>query len=281
MKQILLLTDFSANSKNAINYGLQLFEKEKCHFYILHIPTKSVYTTSDLITLGNKSIYDSLVDKAKRKLDKFVKILEATSKNEQATFEAIVDYDVLTDSVKQIIASKKIDLIIMGTNGVTGAKEVIFGSNTINVIRKVACTTLVIPKGFKFRKPKEIFLPLDMDDSLNSDAFLNLKTFVKKFNASLNIMRIDEKSENSEIEKTDKKHINKHLIDVPYNYFSVKNASLHQVVKQYLESHKMDMLILLIQKETAFERFFTASATKKISEYLKTPLLIFHSHTTK
>jgi nucleotide-binding universal stress UspA family protein len=278
MKQILLLTDFSANSKNAVNYGLQLFEKEICHFYILHIPTKSVYTTSDLMTLGNKSIYDSLVDKAKRKLDKFVKTLEATSKNEHATFEAIVDYDVLTDSVNQIISSKKIDLIIMGTNGVTGAKEVIFGSNTINVIRKASCTTLVIPKGFKFKDPKELFLPLDMDDSLNSDALLNLKTFVKKFNASLNIMRIDEKNEYPEIEKTDKEHINKHLKNVPHNYLLVKNAALHQVVNKYLETYKMDMLTLLVQKETAFERFLTASVTKKISKDLKVPMLIFHSH---
>ncbi|WP_188460862.1 universal stress protein [Bizionia arctica] len=278
MKQILLLTDFSANSKNAITYALQLFEKQACHFLILHIPTKSIYSTSDLMTIGNNSIYDSLVKKAEKKLDKFVKTLEATSNNKHATFEAIVDYDMLTDSVNQIIKSKKIDLIVMGTNGVTGAKEVVFGSNTINVIRKVACTTLVIPKGFKYKTPKELFLPLDVYDSLNSESFLKLKRFAKKFNASFNIMRIIENSVVSETEKTDREHINTHLNDITHAYLLVKNIRLDQAINQYLETHeKMDMLTLLVQKESAFERFLTGSDTKKISQNLKVPLLILHS----
>ncbi|MCX7551742.1 universal stress protein [Xanthomarina sp. F2636L] len=277
MKQILLLTDFSKNSKNAINYALALFENEACHFTILHIPTKSVYTTSDLMSAGNKSIYDSLVKKAKHKLEKFVKTLETASLNKNTTFEPVVDYDTLTDSVNQIINKNKIDLIVMGTNGATGAKEVIFGSNTINVIRKVDCSTLVVPKGFLYKKPESIFLPLDMLDSLNSHAFLKLKNYIKQFNTSLNILRINPKDDTSiEVEK-DQEYIQTHLKHVTHSYQLVKNMATHDAVDNYLQTQDIDLMALLVQKETAFERFLTGSETKKISQDLKVPLLILHS----
>src|SRR5690554_2759031 len=275
MKHILFLTDFSESAKNATNYALQLFQNQASYFYILHIPQKSVYTTSDLMAAGTSSIYDSLVKKAKTKLDKYVKTLE--SSNKQITFETIVDYDVLTDSVNQIIASKKIDLIVMGTNGVTGAKEVVFGSNTINVIRKVDCATLVIPKGFKYKIPNTLFLPLDQFDSLNSKAFLKLLTYVKTFKTSLNVVRVIPQDEGFH-EAQDQKHLKTNLKDTTFEYQLVKNKNIHEVVAQYLNKNKADLLALIVQKETAFERFLTASGTKKISEDLKVPLLIFHSH---
>lgn len=277
MKNILLLTDFSENSKNAINYALQLFENQASHFFVLHIPTKSIYTTSDLITAGSESIYDTLLKKAKQKLDKFVKSLEISSKNDKTTFESIVDYDVLTDSVNQIITSKKIDLIVMGTNGVTGAKEVVFGSNTINIIRKVDCTTLVVPKGFLFKKPKNLFLPLDVFDSLNSKAFLKLCKHAKQLQTTLNILRISTVKEESKEAEKDQEYIQTHLKNVSYSYQITKNASIYDVVNNYLETHESELMSLLVQKETAFERFLTKSATKKISQDLKVPLLILHS----
>ena len=37
MKNILLLTDFSENSWNAIAYALQFLENAHCNFYVLHV----------------------------------------------------------------------------------------------------------------------------------------------------------------------------------------------------------------------------------------------------
>lgn len=277
MKQILLLTDFSNNSKNAINYALQLFENQTCHFFVLHIPTTSVYRTSDLMTVGNKSIYDSLVKKAKQKLDKFVKTLETDSKNENASFESIVDYDVLTDSVNQIIESKKIDIVVMGTNGVTGAKEVVFGSNTINVIRKVDFTTLVIPKGFQYQNPEKILLPLDPFDSLNSPTFLDLLKFAKKHKSSIHILRINPKNETSNEEEKDQENMDNLLKDTVHTYHKISHVPLHYAVDTYLQSHSIDLIALLIQKGTTFDRFFLESSTKKLSYSLRVPILIYHT----
>ena len=43
MKNILLPTDFSENSWNAIKYALQLFKTETCKFYLLNAYTPIIY----------------------------------------------------------------------------------------------------------------------------------------------------------------------------------------------------------------------------------------------
>ena len=139
MKNVLLLTDFSENSINAMRYALQLFKDDICNFFVLHVEISTSYISDDLMLTAHQSIYDSLLKKTKQKLAKLITKLENEFKNDNFNYEMIVDHDILTDAIKQVITSKTIDLIVMGTNGVTGAKEVIFGSNTTNVIRKVNC----------------------------------------------------------------------------------------------------------------------------------------------
>lgn len=277
MKNILLLTDFSKNAENAIRYALQLFEADICTFFVLHVEKVSSYTTSNLMTMGNSSVYDSVIKESKHKLAKFVSALELDYKNDNHSFKMLVDYDVMTDAIKQTVKSENIDLIVMGTNGVTGAKEVVFGSNTINVIRKVNYPTLVIPEDFKFRKPKDILLPLDLSDSLSGKAFIELMNFVKKQKSKLHILRIKPRNEKSKEEANDQEHIAYFLKDLNYEYHSINDIPMHYVADCYTQTESIDMTALLVQREDLFERFFIGSSTTQISNEVRVPLLILHS----
>lgn len=277
MKNILILIDFSENSINAMRYALQLFEEELCNFYVLHVQSSTSYTSDDLILAGNKSIYTSIIKKSKHKLAKLIVELESEFKNKKFSYQMIVDYDVLTDSIKQVQKSKSIDLIVMGTNGVTGAKEVLFGSNTINVIRKIDCPTLVIPEGFKYIRPQENLLPLDLFDSMSGTAFIEVVKFTKRFSKGLHLLRIKPHNEDSKEEKKDKEHINFFLKDFDYKYHTISNVPMHYTVDCYTQTHNIALITLLVQKETLLERFFMGSSTTQISNKIRVPLLIFHS----
>ena len=61
MKNILLLTDFSKNSINAIRYALNLFENDICTFHILNVRSPSGYVAVDLISADHESIYDTVI----------------------------------------------------------------------------------------------------------------------------------------------------------------------------------------------------------------------------
>ena len=277
MKNILLPTDFSKNSINAIHYALNLFEGATCNFFLLNTQSPASYISDDLVFAGNQSLYDTIVKTSKKKLSQLRIELKNEFKTPKFNFKILVDYDALPEAINQIKNSKHIDLVVMGTNGATGAKEVVFGSNTINVIRKVDCPTLIIPEGFKYRAPKEILLPLDVADSLNSSAFLNLVKFTKRFSEKLHLLRIKPNNEDSKEEEKDKENICTFLTDVHHEYHAVADIPISASVNVYIQTHQIDLISLLVQEESLIERLFMGSPTTRISNTLKVPLLVFHS----
>lgn len=274
MKHILLLTDFSENSKNAIDYALQLFKNDQCVFYAVHVQKPSSYISDDLLLAGEESLYETIVKKSKNELKKIINTFEGKYDNKNHHFETIIDYNVFTDALKQIIKSKKIDLIVMGSNGVTGAKEVVFGSNTINVIRKVSCPTLIIPQDFMYRKPKNILLPLDANDTLSGNAFKTSLNFIENNRSNLHILRILPNGE--VLKENDTETITSSLQNINSKYFKVNGIPMDYAIDFYFQTNKIDMLMLLVQKESFFERIFKGSFDAKISNTLKAPLLVFH-----
>ncbi len=277
MKNILLLTDFSENSMNAIRYVLQLFTDDHCNFSVLHVESSTSYISDDLISAGNQSIYDALVKNSKDKLVQLVSELKREFNNKNFNYEIIVDHDVFTDAINQVITSKAIDLIVMGTNGVTGAKEVVFGSNTINVIRKVNCPTLVIPEGFKYKTPSHVLLPLDVFDSISGSGFTDILKFTKRFCKKLHILRINPNNEDCSEALKDSDHLSYFFKETDYEYHVVNTIPMEHVINCYTQTHPIDLTALLVQKESLIERIFIGSPTSQISNKMRVPLLIFHS----
>lgn len=60
-----------------------------------------------------------------------------------------------------------IDFIVLGTKGATVLKEVLFGSNTVHLIKYAKCSVLAVPSGFKFEAPRKILFPSDYEVSFN------------------------------------------------------------------------------------------------------------------
>jgi nucleotide-binding universal stress UspA family protein len=277
MKQILLLTDFSESSIDAIHYALNLFKDDECDFYVLYVESSQSYLSDNLVIGGGQSIYDSIVKKSKQKLSDFVNNLQLEYTNTNFTFHKLVDYDGLTEAINQVKTSKSIELIVMGSNGVTGAKETVFGSNTVNVIRDIDCPTLVIPKGYAFKKLSEVLLPLDFEDKLNSSAFLNFIELTKRFINKMHVLRIVSDDEISEELENDYNYIATAIKGIETAYNVVDGVPMEYAVSCYTQTHAIDLIALLVQKENFLERIFKGSSTAKISNTLRVPLLVLHS----
>lgn len=274
MKNILLLTDFSDNASNAINYAMHFFKSEKCKFYIMHVHKSGSFTSDDFILSNSKTnIHDIIVSEPKAKLEDLILTINKTFNNAKHSFEVIVDFDNFIDAINHIVQSKKIETIILGSNGKTGAKEVIFGSNTLNIIRNINCTTLVIPEGFTYKKSKEILLPIDQNDHLNSKAILSLNNFIRKYKLHLNVLRVNPKKDYKDFGFYDQSN----LSDLTYTYFEINEVPIHYATNSFIQIKDIDITTLLTHKESLFERLFYGSKASKISNSLKTPLLILHN----
>jgi len=277
MKNILLLTDFSDTSKNAIRYALQFFEDELCTFHVLYVQDSTSYTTDDIVANSSSSLYNSIIGKHQKKLIKYVATLEAEFDNENFNFKTIVDFDSLIEATNQAIKSKKIELVVMGTNGATGAKEIVFGSNTINVIRNIKCKTLIVPGKFEFSPPKTMLLPLDPFDALDGKAMRGFSKFVETHHLMSHVLRINPGTEKQNVEPEDKHDLNYRLKNKNYVYHLIDDVSFETAVDTYIQTHNINIMSLFVQKETLLERLFIGSSTTKINKKARVPLLVLHS----
>ncbi|WP_397363044.1 universal stress protein [Olleya sp. R77988] len=276
MKNILLLTDFSDSSKNAMFYAIQLLKKQKVAFHLVYVHKASSFTTADLMTNGNDNLYASIIKSPKEDLEDLMTMLQIKFKNENHSFSIHIDYDVFTDAINQLVKLQNIDLIVMGTNGVTGADEVVFGSHTLNVIRKVDCPTLVIPKDFEFTKPKEILIPLDEKDALNSKKLRTILGIVNKDETKYHVLRINDDKVSKAFEDHDKKDLKQLFVDSDYIYHYVSKVPMHYVVDTYVQTNTIDFEVFIIQKTSFLERLFSGSPITKHSKIATVPLFILH-----
>lgn len=152
MKSILLPTDFSKNSINAIHYAAELFNNEVCEFYVLNIQKASSFVSDDLMTMtSSATIYHSLIDIAKKSIKNVIDQVKEKHNNKLHKFYSVVDYDNFVDGINQICEARSIDLIIMGTKGASGAEKMLFGSNTARVMQRCSTPVLAIPDGCDFK----------------------------------------------------------------------------------------------------------------------------------
>ena len=114
MKTILLPTDFSENSWNAIKYALNFFENSICTFYLLHVNTLNY-------AMAEGSLYmdtDDLVEKTFIKPSKLQlrltlkRISQEFPVNKNHHFFVLTDYNFFIDSIRKYVDEMKIDMII-------------------------------------------------------------------------------------------------------------------------------------------------------------------------
>ena len=164
MKNILLPTDFSENSWNAIKYALQLFKDETCKFYLLNTYTPLIYHVEYVVIEPTQlGILDNVRETSLKNLQDFKTRMESEFKNPKHNIGPIGAFNMLIPEIVDVVKNKAINYVVMGTKGATGASEILFGSNTVHVFKSVKCPILAIPNGFEFEKPHEILFPTDYE----------------------------------------------------------------------------------------------------------------------
>ena len=274
MKNVLLPTDFSENSINAIKYAASFFKDSEVNFFVLNVQKTSDYTTSDLISSSaNTSVYKAILDDNKKELNKLISTLKTENASEKFSFEALLDFDVFTDAVQQAVKSNKIDLIIMGTNGATGAKEVIFGSNTINVIRHSNCPLIAIPEDYSFKKIESVLFSINNQNRFTQSGIETLKEILIRYKSKIKILEIKEEGVAPAGIKA-KGSMEALFKDFEHTYHTLTGIRASAAISAFEQLFPIDLHAIFVEKESFFDRLLLGSETSRISYGSRVPLLI-------
>jgi nucleotide-binding universal stress UspA family protein len=279
MKTILLPTDFSKNSINAINYALELYKNETCKFYVLNVQRASTYISDDFMGVSTSAtIYNTIIDAAKKSVTNIISRIKKQYHNEQHEFEAIVDYDNFIDSINQVTAKYDVDMIIMGTKGATGLAKVVFGSNTARVMQRCKIPVLAIPEGYSLSGAglKKIAFTTNHITSFNIKQLRVLKEVVALHNSKLHILHIADKFQEAQKQLQNMNFFNIYFEEAEHDYIDVQNKDMFKKVHRYLKDNNVEMFVMISERHSFIERLFTRHALEKFAFSIDVPFLIIH-----
>jgi len=279
MKTILLPTDFSENSWNAIKYALNFFEKSTCTFYLLHVSTLSYLNAVDSPYIQSENfIEDTFIKPSKLQLRKVLKrIAEQLPENNNHHFFTLTDYNFFTDSVRKHVDENNIDMIVMGTKGATGLKKLIIGSNAADVIKKVKCPVLVIPENATFNCLDEIAFPTDYYLTYGVNLLKPLFEIIENHQSSLRVLHITNKPEQLNMSQQD----NKDVLHDYFNHFKVSfhnltNNKVEDAIECFVQSRNIKMIVMVAKNLNYFQQILLHSKVEEITYHTNIPFLVLH-----
>lgn len=278
MKAILLPTDFSKNSINAINYALNLFVNQECEFYVLNIQTASSFITDDLMTTSTSaSIYQTIIDTSKKSINNLIATFEKKYKNEKHKFQSIVDYDNFIDAINQISEEKKIDLIVMGTKGATGASKLIFGSNTVRVMQRCNVPVLAIPDNCSFSKLDNIAFASNYSSTYSNKELKPLLEIAKLYDSKINVLHLTTAKSLSSEQENNKRFLDSCLNLVTHEFINLESENIFKTIQDYITTNDIKMFAMMSRKHSFLERLFTRHLVETIAFEIKVPFLVMEN----
>lgn len=271
MKNILIPTDFSKNATDAAKYTLNLFENENCKFYHLHSVDVEVSKLNNLTHKFTQSIREEALIKL-NKLKSYFTITDSKFTNRQKT---ILSFDSLVDAVKVNTKKHNIDLVVMGTKGMTGLRTMLFGSNAVNVINKSEdCATLIVPDEIEFQKIKKIGFPTDLK-VISPKIIEEVKFLAELHNATIMIMHITD-AENLTEEQLEKLEYLKKEFEGVDHYFHVMPMynKITDEILDFIEDVEIDLLAISKNEHSFIEKIFREPVIEKLGHTIKIPLMV-------
>ncbi len=138
-KNILVPYDGSGHSKHAFKVALDMAKK-----YNSKLSMVTVLDTSPGYW-ANTNLWDKAIGGANNLVTKEFESFESTAKKAKVSFHSeIIESHSVTKTIVSYTKSRKIDLIVIGANGITGWDKFILGSVTDGVAHRVKCPVLIV-----------------------------------------------------------------------------------------------------------------------------------------
>jgi nucleotide-binding universal stress UspA family protein len=277
MINILLPTDFSENAWNATEYGLRLFEREPCTFYLVNTYTPAIVHSRFMATTVNGGLLeDNVRNRSESGLENVVEQIKSKDIGGEHQFKTISSFSLLTEEIREIVETENIDLIITGTKGASGFEEVFMGSNSVRIIKSSSkCPVLTIPSEFEYRPPGTIAFATDFKRSFSPRILAPLKKLADRFESAIQIVHIQQEEELDGFQKSNR--------DILLDYFAPIRTTLKSlpyfssksdVLQHYLTEHKVDMLSMVLHRHGFLEELVREPVIKRMAFHTKIPLLV-------
>ncbi len=271
MKQIILPTDFSDNAWKAMSYAADLYHDIPCQFHILN-----TYSPATLYPEPGVMIpVESLGAESEEKLEGLLKQFKDLEHHDLSEFETKSSCGSFVDIMSYLEEDLENPIIVMGTKGVSGIGDFIFGTMTTNAINKCSSPIICVPNIANLHTPKKIMFAMD-DHLISSEAEISpLLELAEKWESKISTIHINEKKRTKN-EKTVKEIVADHFFKhIQHSYHTtIPGSNVEDELLQFAKVNQIDLITMIKRDKDFWKRFFETSLTQNMAFYSQLPLLI-------
>jgi nucleotide-binding universal stress UspA family protein len=276
-KKLLLLTDFSKHSWNAIQYAIRLYAHRQCDFYILNTYKRDSHGF-DSITLDPEDTLNKLYEnRSKEGLGDILKWIYEIDRYFDHRFYVLSRPGPLLDAVKDIALNQEIDMVFMGARGMNNEQKNKYGKNTLDIIQNIRrCPVMVVPGTVAIGLPKEIILATIFNTDFDFLKIEPLADIARLTKAKIKVLSLADKDLLEHKEKKNKIRLRQYFEGVDYSFHSLQNINMEDALNNF-EIGSENMISYIDKKQSLWERFgFGKPTLDKLGYYRNVPVLALH-----
>lgn len=271
--KILIPTDFSVQAEFAYLMVKKLEEKTSIDIHFLHVlnvpDTVSMDSRGDIQTCGEIDVNFVVKQKeiAERNLEN-LKVLYGNHINVHLVLGKT------TDAILDFSDSHGFDLIVMGTKGASGIKEILSGSEAQIIARRSKIPLLSLMCDRSDLQIQNVLLVHNFSNPKKEGMGLMHK-LIKAFNTKVHFLQITSGKVESELGKveSDMKHFAELNGLVNYECHLINDKDVENGVVHYNQMNNMDIICIGTHGKGSL---FHQSATEKLINHLFKPIISFH-----
>lgn len=275
MKLIILPTDFSPISDNAVKYAADMATTMGMNLMLVNVYQLPIsFSEVPLVTIS----LDQIREISENKLAELKQNLETITAGSVKIYTESRLGDV-GEEITKLTKTLSPFAIIMGTRGTSGAGRFFMGSNSISVISKVEVPVFVIPPGVRFKPFKKVGLATDLEAVIENTPVSKIKAVVQFFDAELHVLNVDYHRRHF-TPGTPGETLNMDSLLAGMNpmYDFIENKNIDEGLNDFAEKNNLDLLITLPKKHSMLERFFEKSTTRELIHETHIPIMCIHSN---
>lgn len=277
MKEILLPTDFSDYALNAIFTAIKLQYKIPCHFILLHSYEPDIRNKS-IRKNGTRTgiVYDAMHKDALNKLEETLDTITKVSDYPEHTFSIKAARGDLATLIGELVPKHDLDLIVMGTKGATGAKQIFLGSNAVRVLKKVRnCPILVIPEKFNFQSLRNIVFPTEYAHFFSKGQLKPIRVLAEAWRSQILVFHVAQEFKLSEKQMTNKNILKERLDPIKYSFHDATiQSTVAEAITKFANSQSAEMICLIHYGHTFMEKLTQEPVVNRVGFHTEVPLFI-------
>jgi nucleotide-binding universal stress UspA family protein len=275
MKRIIVPIDFSEHSDYALEAAANLAKKYSSELFVLHM----LELSSAILTTAGNAINEEAVFYYKLAEQRFEEFLKKDYL-EGVKVTPIVKHFKVFSEVNEVANEHQANLIVMGSHGASGVKEVLVGSNTEKVVRYADIPVLVIKHNPILLDFENGVFASDFSDEAITP-YLKAKLTFKKLGAKMHLVYVNSPDGNfrssTEIDKRVSLFLKKAdgSLENLENVHVVSDYSIEKGILNFANNIGADLIAVATHGRKGLAHFFEGSISEDLANHSTLPVMTF------